>query len=293
MQKYEINIILMKIREKIFFKAFIAAMLIFGINGSAKAQIDVKQDTIECHIIGFNIGLRMPSSHISIGTAPDGSVSTDATMSALYKSPWMDYGVNCIYKYKSNWLVSYDMNLWFGNDNLRNRVERMGSVFSRDSIVIGSNGTDATVTCFNRGFGLMGGVGKIFTVDPEKNPNSGILARLNAGYMRQQTIFMINYEHAPQIDGDYANLYDHQRHGLMLSQSVGYWYMSTRANLVNLYVELGVSECWSRSTRDYTIDNVLGLHGPDQNRYFDLMYTLKFSWMFPLKGKTAHDYYFY
>ena len=283
----------MKIREKIFFKAFITAMLIFGINGSAKAQIDVKQDTIECHIIGFNIGLRMPSSHISIGTAPDGSVSTDATMSALYKSPWMDYGVNCIYKYKSNWLVSYDMNLWFGNDNLRNRVERMGSVFSRDSIVIGSNGTDATVTCFNRGFGLMGGVGKIFTVNPEKNPNSGILARLNAGYMRQQTIFMINDVNAPQIDDDYALLYDHQRRGWMLTEGLGFWFMSNNLNLVNFSVSFEVSQCWSRSTRDYMIDNFLGLSGKDNNRYFDLLYTLKFCWMFPLKGKTARDYYYF
>ena len=50
---------------------------------------------------------------------------------------------------------------------------------------------------------------------------------------------------------------------------------------------------WSRSTRDYTIDYYLGLQGKDNNRYFDLLYSIKFCWMFPLNGKTTHDYYFY
>ena len=82
-----------------------------------------------------------------------------------------------------------------------------------------------------------------------------------------------------------ALLYDHQRHGVMLNQSVGFWFMSTKANLLNCYAEIGVSECWSRSTRDYMLDNLLGMHGPDENRYFDLLYTIKLCWMFPLKGK--------
>ncbi len=283
----------MKIREKIFSRGLAAAMLFLLIGGSAEAQIDIKQDTLECHIIGFNFGPKMPSSGLSRATAPDGSISHEGTMAGLYKGPYLDYGINCLYKYKSNWLVSLDLNMWFGNDNLRDRFERMGSVFTRDSMVIGANGTDAVLTIYNRGLSVMAGVGKIFPLNPVKNPNTGILARLSGGYMRQQTIFMNNKEKAPQLTDDYALLYDHQRHGVMLNQSVGFWFMSTKANLLNCYAEIGVSECWSRSTRDYMLDNLLGMHGPDENRYFDLLYTIKLCWMFPLKGKTAHDYYFY
>ena len=58
-------------------------------------------------------------------------------------------------------------------------------------------------------------------------------------------------------------------------------------------MELGVQQCWSRPTRDYTIDYHLGLQGKDLNHYFDMLYTLKLCWMFPLKGRQAHDIYFY
>lgn len=37
----------------------------------------------------------------------------------------------------------------------------------------------------------------------------------------------------------------------------------------------------------------MNLNGPDDASYFDLIYTLKLCWMFPIKGKTAYDYYFY
>lgn len=283
----------MNIREKYFRKALLAAMMIMVGNGFATAQNATKLDTLECHIVGFNFGLKVPSSALSFATAPDGTRTQNATMAALYDAPFLDYGINALYKYKSNWLVTLDANLWMGEDNLSHRIDRMQDVFSRDSIVIGGGGYDAKVTCYNRGFSVMGGIGKIFPINPAKNPNSGILARVNGGYMRQQTIFMINDAEAPQVDGDYGLLYDHQRHGLLLGESIGFWYMSNHANLLNLYVELGVQQCWSRSTRDYVIDDYIGLRGPDQNRYFDLIYTLKLCWMFPLKGKQAHDYYYY
>lgn len=271
----------------------IILLLVLLPNVSAHGQLDLTQDTLSCHIIGFNVGPVIPSANLSFGTLSDGTKSKNATMSSLYKPPYLDFGLNALYKYKSNWLVGIEGNIWFGGDNLNHRVERMGSVFSRDSIVIGTNGTDANVTCYNRGFSVQGGVGKIFPLVPSKNPNSGILARLSGGYMLQQSIFMINDVNAPQIDEDYALLYDHQRSGFMLTEALGYWFMSNRANLVNFYIAFEVSQCWTKSTRDYIIDDYLGVRGKDNGRYFDLVYTIKFCWMFPLKGKSSHDYYFY
>ena len=280
----------MNIREKIFHKILLAAILICGANLSVQAQNDADLDTLECHIVGFNFGIKCPSAALSRSTSADGTL---ANMANLYKAPFLDYGINALYKYKSNWLVSLDGNVWMGNDNLKNRMERMDNVFSRDSIVIGSGGYDAVVTCYNRGFSVMGGIGKIFPINPRKNPNSGIMARVNAGYMLQQTIFMQNEAVAQQIDGDYGLLYDHQRQGFMLGENVGFWYMSNHANLTNIYFELGLQQCWSRSTRDYVIDSYVGLKGPDNNKYFDMMFTFKVCWMFPLKGKQAHDYYYF
>ena len=283
----------MKIREKIFYRLLLATVAMVMTNGSAMAQSLPETDTLECHIVGFNMGVKMPSGRFSMGTAPDGTTSQKATMASLYTGPYMDYGLNAIYKYKGGWLVTLDGDLWFGNDNLLYRKERMGSVFTHDSIVIGQSGTDAVLTCYNRGLSVQGGLGRIIFVNRQKNPNSGILTRLSAGYMRQQTVFMANAERAPQVEGDYGLLYDHQRHGLMLTESVGAWFMSNNANLLNLYVSFDISQCWSWSTRDYVIDNHLGLHGKDNNRYFDLIYSIKLCWMFPLRGKASHEYYYY
>ena len=268
-------------------------LLICGMAAPVQAQLDLHLDTMECHIIGFNFGPTFPSAQFSFETLPDGTTSRNATMASLYKGPYLNFGINALYKYKSNWLVTLDGSLWFGSDNLQNRMERMGSIYSRDSIIIGTNGTDANVTCYNRGFSICGGVGKILPLAPEKNPNSGLLLRLCGGYMRQQTIFMINDVKAPAVTDDYACLYDHQRHGLTLTEGVGYWFMSNHANLLNFYVAFELTQCWSQSTRDYIIDYRLGLQGPDNNHYFDMLYTIKLCWMFPLKGKSTHDYYFY
>lgn len=285
----------MNIRIKIFRSVLLTGLLLAGANGTAAAQIDLTVDTFECPIVGFNAGLMMPSKAFSFETAPDGAKSQNATMASLYNPPYLSFGIEGLYKFKSNWLVSIEGNLWFGfnSNNLNHRMERMGDVFTRDSIVVGANGTDANITCYNRGLGFKAGVGKIFPLNPAKNPNSGILARLNAGYLRQQTIFMANSEKAAQLADDYALLYDHQRHGLMLSEAVGYWFMSNRSDLANVYVTFEVTQCWNWPTRDYMIDHYLGLQGKDNHRYFDLLYTIKISWMFPLRSKPAHDYYFY
>ena len=247
---------------------------------------------MQCHIVGVNFSTIFPSKGGSFATAPDGSKSRTGSMFDLYKLPFLNFGINAIYKYKSNWLVFVDGDFFFGSDNLKNRDKRLSNIFTRDSIIIGTNGTDAVVTCYNRGFSVKAGLGKIIKVS-NKNPNSGILLKLSGGWIQQQTIFKLNEVKAPQLEGDYARLYDHQRMGGVLTESIGYWFMSNDLNLFNFYVTFELSQCWMSSTREYVIDNMMGLHGADNNRYFDLTYAIKFCWMFPLKGKTSYDYYYY
>lgn len=257
-----------------------------------KAQVITHVDTLECSIVGFNVGVKTPSNRCSFASL-DGEHSKEGIMHDLYKPPYMEFGMSYMYKFISNWLLFVDANFMFGNNNLTQRQERLGLYTNDDiSIIIGTNGTDANVTCYNRGLSLQGGIGRIFNVN-EKNPNSGILAKIGGGWMQNQTIFFKNDVEAPQIDGDYSRLYDQQRRGFMLTESIGYIFMSNHENLMNFSVSFEVSQCWSHSTRDFVIDNVMGLCGPDNNRYFDMLYTIKLCWMFPLTGRPAYDYYFY
>lgn len=264
-------------------RQYLLVILLFACTVSASAQVKLTQDTIDSPYIGFNFGTIFAS----------GKFSTEGGMNTLYPSPYLGFGLEAGYKFKSNWLLSADGTLVIGHD-LNDKAERLPAVYSRDAspFVIGTNGTDANMTCYNRALHFRVGAGRIFTLN-QNNPNSGIMVRLMGGFLQQKTIFMLNDVNAPQIQGDYARLYDHKRRGATLTESIGYWFMSNNYNFFNMYVAFEVTQCWSHSVRDYVLDPVMGLQGPDNTNYFDLLYTIKVSWMFPLKGKTAYDYYFF
>ena len=250
---------------------------------NATAQIKLTQDTIQAPYIGFTFGTVFASDNLS----------TDNGIHDLYKNPFLNFGLESGYKFKTNWLVGIDGQLTFGTD-VRDKEKRFPAAFSHDHtpFVIGSNGTNAEASVYNRALSLRVGGGKLVVLD-NNNPNSGLALRLYCGYMQQKTIFMMYKETAPQLEGDYARLYDHKRRGFMLTESIGYWFMSNHNNFINLHLSFEVTQYWNTSARDYVIDEVMGLHGPDNTRYFDLLYTIKVCWLFPLKGKTAYDYYFF
>ena len=250
---------------------------------STNAQLKLSQDTISCVVVGANFGVMMP----------DGKHSSDNGMHDLYKSPFLNYGMETFYKFKSNTLLSIDGFLSIGSDNLRFREQRMSNVYTHDPepIVIGSGGIAAGVECFNRGLYLRCGAGKIFKIS-RKNINSGILLRINCGIVQQKTIFVANNDKALQLDGDYAKLYDHKRRGLNLAEGIGFWYMSNNYNFVNFHVEFEVAQNFTHSVRKYMIDDYMGLRGKDNAKYFDLTYNVRISWMIPLRGNRDYDFYF-
>lgn len=265
-------------------KAKLTTIILFiAVAGSLSAQIKIKQDSLSTPFVGFNFGTIFASDRLS----------TNNGMHDLYPTPYLNFGIDAGYKFKSNWIVSFDGNLIIGND-LNDKSQRMPSAFSHDTvpIVIGTNGTDANASCYNRALSFRIGGGKLFTLN-KANPNTGILAGMHAGIMQQKTIFKLNDVNAPQLQGDYARLYDHKRRGFTLTESVGYWFMSNKSNYVNFYVAFEVTQFWNHSVRDYVIDEVMNLHGPDNTKYLDIFYTIKLCWMFPLNGKTAYDYYFF
>lgn len=266
------------------------AVLTGLLGGTAKAQEKLSVDTLQCNIIGFSAGAHMPLGGSNSGGMEYGS------MKDLYQGPYLDFGLEWGYKFRSGWMITGDADLWFGynSDNLTWRAERMGDLYTSQGYLMSWGGYDGVVTMYNRGIAVRPGVGKLFTF-MKKNPNSGILVKLSGGWFMQKTVNTqdMNESRVPQLDEKYAKLYDHLRNGVILTQSVGFMYMSNYKTYVNFKVMLELSECYSWSSRPYIIDTKMGLNGKDDNRYFDLMCSLKLSWMFPLTGKTSYDYYYY
>lgn len=271
-------------------KIIIAAVCAFALCAPLAAQEKATPDTLECHIIGFSAGLIVPGN---------GSTSTGMTggnMRDLYAGPYLNFALGCDYKYQSGWMMTLDGDLWFGynSDNLTDREVRLGSIYSESGHVFGFNGADGNVGAHNRSLAARIGAAKIIRVIPD-NPNSGIMLKLSGGWLMQKTVFVQDRNDAPvtQLRGEYVKMYDHLRNGALLTQTVGFCYMSNYLTYVNFKVELSVSESLMWSSRPYTIDNTMGLNGKDNNRYFDMFYGLKLTWLFPLMGKTTYDYYYY
>lgn len=111
----------------------------------------------------------------------------------------------------------------------------------------------------------------------------------------QKTVFTqdMNETSIPQLNGDYAGLYDHLRNGVIITESIGFAYMHNHNSYINFKITFDLSQCFSWSSRPYTIDKVMGLNGKDNNTYFDMILGMKLSWMFPLTGRTSYDYYYY
>ncbi|MBO4586810.1 MAG: hypothetical protein J5677_03210 [Bacteroidales bacterium] len=247
-------------------------------------------DTLQCHIVGVSFGVVTPvGGSNSLGL-------TNGNMRDLYDGPYLNFAFEWDYKFKSNWMLSLDGDLWFGynSDNLRLRAERMGDIFTSQGYLMSWNGTDGVVTMYNRGFAVRPGVAKIITMF-KKNPDSGLLLKLSGGWFMQKTVHTqdMNENLVPQLGDDYMKMYDHLRNGVIVTESIGFLFMSNRSTYVNVKVMLDFSQCWSWSTRPYTLDNVMGLNGKDKSRYFDLMVGLKLAWLFPFTGKTSYDYYYY
>ena len=269
---------------------FLLFLLLLLASQASWAQLKLGVDTLNCHIIGFSFGTQTPLAGSNSGGMTGGS------MKELYKGPYLDFAIECDYKFKRDWMVTLDGDLWFGynSDNLTQRAERMGDLFTSQGYLMSWGGYDGVVTLYNRGLSVRPGVARLFHILP-KNPNSGLFLKLSGGWFMQKTAYSqdMNESLVPQMDGDYAKLYDHLRNGAILTESIGFLYMSNYINYINFKVELFASQCWSWSSRPYIIDNVMGLNGKDDNRYFDLLVGVKLSWLFPLTGRTAYDYYYF
>lgn len=260
-------------------KRLIFHLLLVALMSSATAQ---KTDTLQCFVVGFNFGTMLTSGERIVG----GGEKTD-----LVKNPFLNFGVDIMYKFRSNWLLGVEGNLFFGNDNLKHREERLPMLYSGGA-VIGSGGGDAGVEAFNRGLNFIAGAGKIFPLS-KNNPNSGIFCMLGAGFTQSQIIYSVQAEEAPQLDGDYALLYDHQQRGPILMENIGYCFMSNTSTYFNFILSFEMQQYFTHSTRDYVLDHFMGISGKDNNRYFTPIYMLKLVWMFPITGKKTQEYYYF
>ncbi len=204
--------------------------------------------------------------------------------SGAYQIPKGDmavrYGNNSNIGLQTEWITGKS-NLIFGlgaqflyGTKVKENVERL---FLVQGVMLG---TDQTATAlYKKERALLYGVhfGKLFAIDHEKNPRSGIRATLGIGMLRHWIKITDEFKSANQFQGDYLKGYDRLTAGLALTPFLGYQYTSLNRYL-NLTIGVEYTAAFTRSQRSWDYD----LFGPDTKNRKDGLWGLRFGFSLPI-----------
>ncbi|MDR1725618.1 MAG: hypothetical protein LBR28_04435 [Bacteroidales bacterium] len=224
----------------------------------------------------------IPFCAVSLGyTMPYGE------MGNRYRS-FMDLGVDIGWKNKNNWLFNFNVGFQFGSNNVKILNQVLSGMMTTDDepFVVSVGGVDAAVIAWNRNLSGKFSVGKVVPLW-FSNQNSGLMLMLGAGYLQHQIMYQATNDIAPQLEGDYALLYDRQMRGPMLSSFIGYLFFG-KYTFANFYAGIQYDIAFTKLTRKYQAD----LRGGDPNWYSDRMLTLKAAWIFQFHNPTSERIYY-
>jgi hypothetical protein len=231
--------------------------------GTLTAQID---SALTVPLLGINFGASVPGGDLATRFGPN-----------LYA------GGNLILKTKKNWLIGIDCNYMFGR-NVKEDV--LKQITNSDGFVVDNEGFPGDLRVTERGLALQAVFGKIFPVG-NVNPNSGLMLKFGAGYMEHKINLYDAQQRIALVKGPLREGYDRLTNGPMLSQSIGYLFLSEN-RLLNFYFGFEASEGFTKSVRKLNYDT--GLR--DDKQRLDILYGARIGWILPLYKKRPNDFYY-
>lgn len=210
-------------------------------------------------------------------------------------------GGSFIYKTKSNWLFTANGNFIFGDKLKGDRIDILGEgITTYEGEVIGGGGLATALAMFQRGFHFQAEVGKLFPFQP--NPNSGFFVQAGIGYLRNRIRidYQIEAQNPPYpLMDDYQYGYDRMRGGIAFHGETGYLLMSDN-RIYNFSVSLEVTYARTKPLRDFDFRVYFDENGnPKVNgyvdksqRFNDLYYGIRLSWMIPTYQRQPEEYYY-
>lgn len=197
-------------------------------------------------------------------------------------------GGSFMIKSKKNLLIELNGNYIFGNILKNEATHLFDSIStSNNNAIINENGEYAKVRTFERGFFIGARIGKIISFN-KPNQNSGLLISFGGGYLQHKIRIENDGNNAPQILGDYKLGYDKMRYGFAATEFIGYIYFS-KSQMINFFAGFEFYQAWTKSGRSWDFN----LMKKDDNRYFDLLHSIKIGWIIPIYRREPQKYYFY
>jgi len=253
----------MKKRLPLFF-----IILFVLIRLSAIAQIS--DSAIKVHLFRIDYGFSFPAGDLADRFGACSSI-----------------GASYHFKTARNLMAGVSCSYFFGG-----KVKIADDLFSQiqtsQGFIIDATGGAAFMDTYERGFSVMGSLGKIIP-GTGKNPNSGILASAGAGYLSHHIRTEVAMNAAPQVYDEYAKGYDRKAGGFVYNLFLGYQFIDEQ-NIFNLYGGLDFSHALTVPLRGYQFD----LMGPEPAMLRNDFYIgVKVGWMLPFYQRSVSSYYYY
>lgn len=186
-------------------------------------------------------------------------------------------------KFKSNWVVGLSGRFIFGNQVKENTI---ASLQNSEGFIIDMNGNYATVLTSQRGFTIHATGGYLIPrLGP--NPNSGILLQGGIGFLQHKIRIEHDQSPVPALEGEYLKGYDRLTNGLLLTEFIGYQYLSNK-RLLNFYAGIELMQGFTRNRRSYNFDTMQA----DRTARMDLFFGLRAGWILPLYARAPKAYYY-
>ncbi len=230
------------------------------------------------------------------GSIRDTSITiVPVTLSYAYQVPQGDLaqrfgnnsniGLSAGVKFKSNIVLGLEGGFLFGDKVIEAGL--LSGVANSDGVILDAAGQPATVLVYERGYTIMGWVGKLLPV-VGPNPNSGLLLKAGGGYMRHKVRIETQENVVPQLEGDYLTGYDRLCAGPALLLFIGYQHLGNR-RLINFLAGFEMTYGFTESLRAYNFDT--GTR--EEGTRFDVLHGIRVGWTLPIYKRQAEGFYMY
>ncbi|MCW3086122.1 MAG: hypothetical protein JWP12_3488 [Bacteroidetes bacterium] len=244
---------------------FFAIAFLFTIR--AHAQVSIKDSSIFTPLVGISYGYYFPAGDMVKRFGPNSALQMNVEM-----------------KTRFNWILGVNGSFFFGNQIKEHIFDSIATI---DGDLISRTGELGDVRLFERGFTVSGTLGRLIPFK-KPNPNSGIRVDIGLGFMQHKIRIETIGNNVPQMDKNYKKGYDRLSNGFLLTESVGYMYLSNN-RLANAYFGLECMQGFTQNRRSYDYD----LMKQDTHKRLDILFGARVAWLLPLYKKAPKEFYTY
>jgi len=255
------------VRFNLFLKLF---TLLSAFANYSKAQVTPKDSIINAPLLGLSYAFQLPEGDLKSRFGTNSSI-----------------GVHFLNKTKKNWIWGVDWTFTFSSQSqVKEPMMLFDSINTANGNVVDANGEYATLLFYERGWTSAVKFGKLFPIWGQ-NKNSGICLLTGVGYMQHKIRIEDKFNRTPQLTKEYRKGYDRLTSGLMLSQFVGYLFLSNN-RLLNFYAGFEIMAGFTKNRRSFNFDTM----EQDAKQRLDMYYGPRIGFILPLYKRMPNDFYY-